>query len=68
MNIDVTDALAMETVALDVAKNLTGLRNDRHRQVLEQVQCRCAIRQTAAGNLTHDEWMHDHGIAFKQIS
>ena len=66
MNIDVTDAFAMEPMPLNVAKNLVGIRNCRRRQMLEQVQGQCPIHQAAAGNLTHDEWMHDHGIAFKQ--
>jgi len=67
VNVDVTDAFAMETMALDVAKNLCGFRNCRHRQVLEQIQRQRAIRQAAAGNLTYDEWMHDYCVTLKQI-
>ena len=67
VNIDVTDAFAMESAVLDVTKHLMGFCNYRHRQMLEQVQGQCAICQAAAGNLTHDKWMHDHGTGFKQI-
>ena len=67
MNIHVTDAFAMEVVALNIAKNLIGICNYCHRQVLEQLQGQCAIRQAAAGNLTHDKWVHDHSIPFQQI-
>ncbi len=67
VHVDVTDAYAMETMALDVAKNLGGFSNCRHRQVLEQVQRQRAIRQAAAGNLSDDEWMHDHCVIFKQL-
>ncbi len=67
MNVDVTDAFAMEGVALYVAKKLIGFCNYRHRQVLEQVQGQRAIYQAAAGKLTHDKWMHDHRITPKQI-
>ncbi len=26
-----------------------------------------SARQAAAGNLAHDEWMHDHGVALKRV-
>ena len=67
MNVDVTNAFTMEAVTLDVAKHLIGFCNYCHWQMLEQVQGQCAIGQAAAGNLTHDKWMHDHRITFQQI-
>ena len=66
MNIDVTDAFAMEPMPLNVAMNLVGIRNYCQWQVLEQIQSQCAIRQTAAGNFSHHKWVYDYGIAFKQ--
>ena len=67
VSVDITDAFAVETMALDVTKNLGGFRDRRHRQVLEQVQRQRAIRQAAAGNFTYDEWVHDYCVTFKQI-
>ena len=67
MNVDVPDASAMEVVALDIAENLIGFCNNCGRQLLEQLQGQCAIRQAAAGNLTHDKRVHDHSITFQQI-
>jgi hypothetical protein len=63
----VTDAFAVEVVTFNVAKNLIGFRNCRLWQLQRQLQGQRAVSQAAAGNLTHDERMHDHGIAFQQI-
>ena len=67
MDVDVSDAFAVEVVALDIAKNLIGFCNYCHRQLLEQLQSQCAIRQSAAGNLTHDKRVNDHCAPFQQI-
>lgn len=67
MNVDVTDAFAVQSAGLYVAEHLIGFRNECHRQMLQQIQGQCAIGQVAAGNLAHDKWMHNDRITFKQV-
>jgi hypothetical protein len=66
MNIDVTYSLAVKLVALDVAKHFISFGYCCRRQLLEQFQNQCAIRQASAGNFAHYERVHDYFVAFKQ--
>jgi hypothetical protein len=66
MNIDVSDAFAVKLVSFDVAKDFVRFGNRRLRQLLEQFQDQRAIGEAATGNLTNNERVHDHIVAFKE--
>ena len=67
MNIDVANSFAMEAEAFDIAKNLIEFCNDCHRELLEQLQGQCALRQAATSNLANDKRVDEHRIALQQI-
>ena len=60
MRIDVSDAFAVQFMAIDVAQNLVEFRYWCQRQLLEQFQGRRAMGEAAAGNFADDKGVHHH--------
>ncbi len=67
VNVDKTDALAMQAAPFDEQQNLIGF-GDRHRgQVLQQVERDPPFGQVAAGDFADDERVHQDPPAFEQF-
>jgi hypothetical protein len=67
VNVNVSDALAIKPVPLNIAEYFLGLRNRCGRKLLEQFQNQCTICQVTAGNLAHHKRMHYRVPAFELI-
>jgi len=67
MNIDVTDASAMQVQAIDELQNLVALGHSSGWQILEQFKDRRTVVQTSAGNLANDKRMHDGDRSLEQV-
>ena len=66
VHVHVSDALAVQLVAVDVAENLVGFGHRGHWEILQQLQAGSTGFQAATGDLTHHERMPDDGASFEQ--
>ena len=58
MNIDVSDAFAIQRVTLDEVQDFVAICHDGGRQVLQQFDDRVAIAQVSTGDLTAVSYTH----------
>jgi hypothetical protein len=66
MNIDISNAIAMQDIALAEPQNFVALGNRSARQILEQFQDRRAVVQASTSNFANHKWMHDDDRSFQQ--
>ena len=66
VHVHVSNALAVQLVAVDVAENLVGFGHRGHWEILQQLQAGSTGFQAATGDLTHHERMPDDGASFEQ--
>jgi hypothetical protein len=59
MDIDIPDALAMQSVALDEQQDFVAFGHRSARQILKQLKDRSTVVQASASDLANHERMHD---------
>lgn len=65
--VHVTQALAVDPMAINKRKHFIGLGDRCHWQIVQQLEHKCAVRKAAAGDFTHDERMGQYACVVEQI-
>lgn len=67
VHVDVTDPPAVKAVALDESERLIVVGHNDWGELMQQIQKHRAVAQASTRDLSDDERMHDHKIAFEKF-